>query len=370
MQTWRSMPKGMCLKSLDFATSVYSPKRGFSLVEYCRDRGISSAEPLTMELFSTYGLWAQKELVPHLEPVEVTRLAQAGDAFEIDLASGERLRARRVVMATGLAYFAYLPEVLRGLPRDLVTHTSHHREHGAFAGKDVAVLGAGQSALEAAVMLHEAGARPHVLSRCSGPTFASPPAKKRRLRHRILHPMSVLGPGRVGFFLQHVPHGFYFLPNGKRVELTRELFGPWGAWWLASRFEGKVPVSANTEVVSAAPHQSRLALRLRDRRNGTERELVVDHLVAGTGYEPDVDVIPFLDRGLASRLRRIERSPKLSPHFESSIRGLYFVGAAAAFSFGPLLRFVAGGEFAAPTVVRHLSRQRVRAVEAVLASSP
>jgi hypothetical protein len=89
----------------------------------------------------------------------------------------------------------------------------------------------------------------------------------------------------------------------------------------------------------------------------------VDHLVSGTGYEPDLDVIPFLDRALARRLRRIQRSPKLNAHFESSVNGLYFVGAAAAFSFGPLLRFVAGAEFAAPTVVRHLVRQKAPIAE-------
>jgi len=50
-------------------------------------------------------------------------------------------------------------------------------------------------------------------------------------------------------------------------------------------------------------------------------------------------------------------------NFESSLKGLSFVGAAAAFSFGPLLRFVAGAEFAAPTVARHLTRGRAQAFE-------
>jgi FAD-dependent urate hydroxylase len=366
MQTWRSMPKGMNLKSLDFATSIYSPRRGFSLIDYTEGRGLSHAEPLSMELFATYGLWAQQQLVPHLEPTTVTRLAQAGTDFEIELATGEKLRARRVVMATGLAYFAHLPEIFRGLPKELVTHTSDHTEYESFRGKDVAVLGAGQSAIEAAVMLHEAGAKAQLVTRCEGASFARPPPAKRIVRHRILHPMSVLGPSRIGFFLEHVPHGFHFLPDAKRVELTRRLYGPWGAWWIASRFEGKVRGVPSVDIVSATSKQGRLSLSLRGVGNGSVRELVVDHLVAGTGYEPNVDVIPFLDRTLARRIRRIERSPKLSASFESSVPGLYFVGAAAAFSFGPLLRFVAGAEFAAPTVVRHLARMipsRVRRAE-------
>jgi hypothetical protein len=99
-------------------------------------------------------------------------------------------------------------------------------------------------------------------------------------------------------------------------------------------------------------------LRLRDRNDKRERDLVVDHVVAGTGYDPDVDALPFLDGALASRIRRIERSPRLSANFESSVEGLYFVGAAGAFSFGPLLRFVAGAEFSAPVVARHLAKNR------------
>jgi FAD-dependent urate hydroxylase len=91
------------------------------------------------------------------------------------------------------------------------------------------------------------------------------------------------------------------------------------------------------------------------------REIVVDHVVAGTGYEPDLDTITFLDRELLGRIARIERAPRLSMNFESSVPGLYFVGAASAFSFGPIVRFVAGAGFTAPTVARHLARAGNRA---------
>lgn len=183
------------MKSLDFATNIYSPRRGFRLTDYCNQRAISSAEPVAMDLFSKYGLWAQEQLVPHLEQVEVTRLASDGSLFEVGLANGEKLSARRVVMATGLAFFSYLPEVLPGLPPDLVTHTCQ-REYGRFRDRGVAVLGAGQSALEAAVLLHEAGARQKLLSRCDGASFAPPPPPRRPLHRRVLHPVSVLGPSR------------------------------------------------------------------------------------------------------------------------------------------------------------------------------
>jgi len=359
MQTWRSMPKGMFLKSLDFATNVYTPRRGFGLIDYCRSHGLSSAEPLAMETFARYGLWAQERLVPHLDSVDVARLAQPrGSGFEIDLTNGEQLSARRVVMATGLTYFKQVPEVLRGLPKDLATHTSEHRDYEDFCGKEVVVLGAGQSALEAAVMLHEAGARPQLVVRGGGASFASPPVNPRPLRHRLLYPMSVFGPGRLNFVLERVPFGAHYLPDASRVRLTRTHLGPWGSWWLAKRFEGKVPVIARTEVVRAVARDSRLALLLRDRDRGSEREISVDHIVAGTGYEPDLARIPFLNGDLARRVTRIERAPRLSANFETSVPGLYFVGAAAAFSFGPLSRFVCGARYTASVVSRDLERDR------------
>jgi hypothetical protein len=58
---------------------------------------------------------------------------------------------------------------------------------------------------------------------------------------------------------------------------------------------------------------------------------------------------------LAAEIARVERAPNLTRHFESSVRGLYFVGPAAAFSFGPLFRFVAGADYAVPLLARRLA---------------
>jgi cation diffusion facilitator CzcD-associated flavoprotein CzcO len=360
MQTWQSMPKGMFLKSLDFATYVSTPKPGYTLIDYAEKHGLSHAEPLPAELFCSYGMWAAEQLCPHLEPIEVNRLTKPGDNFEITTATGETFEARRVVMATGLAYFARTPKIFKDLPRELVSHTAHHREFEQFRDKDVWVLGAGQSAIEAAVMLHEAGARTTVLTRGGPPIFHGHTGEKRILRHRILHPMSVFGASRTGFFLQHLPKVMYYVPDKKRIEVTRRLFGPSGAWWITHRFQGKVPTLPYQDILSATPKGDRLALRLRDTQTSTEKEVVIDKLICGTGYEPDLEVIPFFDKTLAARVARIERAPRLKEGFESSVSRLYFVGASAMFSYGPLLRFVAGTPFAAPAVAEHLLRNRDR----------
>lgn len=354
MQTWKRMHPGMGLKSPDFGTNIYTPRPGYTFIEYCAANGLSTAEPLEIARFAQYGLWAQQQLVPQVEDVPVAHVGQSPDGFELALGTGERFHARRLVVAVGLTYFARVPDELAAVPRELASHTSHHSDLSRFRGQDVAVLGAGQSALEAAALLHENGARVQLLVRGPGAYFANPPSPSRSLYQRLTYPKTVLGPGRLNWVLEHFPTAVRYLPEDQRVRLTRKHLGPWGAWWLKHRVIGKVPVQARCRVVKATPMGSRLALRLRD-ADGSERDLVVDHVICGTGYEADVDKIPFLDRELATRIRRVVRAPALSRNFESSIPGLHFVGQAASFSFGPLVRFVAGAAYAAPALSRRLA---------------
>jgi thioredoxin reductase len=120
--------------------------------------------------------------------------------------------------------------------------------------------------------------------------------------------------------------------------------------------EGKIPIYVNASVVQTTVEGE--SVRLRVHREGAEEcELIADHVIAATGYEVDVDRLPFVDPELGARIHRLDRAPRLSRHFETSVRGLYFIGLAAAASFGPLVRFVAGSRFAVSTVAAHLATQ-------------
>jgi hypothetical protein len=81
----------------------------------------------------------------------------------------------------------------------------------------------------------------------------------------------------------------------------------------------------------------------------------------------DLERLKFLNPEIRSNLKTVESSPALSPTFESSVRGLYFVGVAAANSFGPVMRFAFGAAFAARTVARTMLKSRPR--ETVSASA-
>jgi FAD-dependent urate hydroxylase len=354
MAFWRGMPRTLHLKSFAFATSIPVPAPGYSLPEYYRGRGLPDLEPCTMESFAEYGLWIQRTLVPEVEPALVTHVRKTTDGFDVSLASGPPTRARRVVVAIGLTGFAHVPKALAGLPSDYMSHTSALHDYAGFRDQSVAVIGRGASAIEAATLLHEAGARSSLLVRAPELVFHDRFDPGRSLAERIRSPNSVLGPGRKSWALEHFPRAVHFAPERRRVRFTRRYLGPAGPWWIADRFRGNVDVHLRTDVVGVQVRQGKVHLQLR--RDGADETLTVDHVIAGTGFEVDVDRIPFLDGALRTSVRRVERAPSLSRHFESSVPGLYFVGAAAAFSFGPLLRFVAGARLAAPEVARHAAR--------------
>src|SRR5437588_103549 len=83
-------------------------------------------------------------------------VARDGEGFSVELKSGARATARRVVVASGITGFAYVPPELSSLPSDRVSHTHEHTDFAEFRGSRVAVIGAGQSALETAALLREA----------------------------------------------------------------------------------------------------------------------------------------------------------------------------------------------------------------------
>jgi cation diffusion facilitator CzcD-associated flavoprotein CzcO len=360
METWRAMPDGMYLKSLGFATTIPTPGGHPTFPEYCRANGLEDYEPIEFATFAQYGMTLQRWSVPELEDVKVVELTRSGSGFVLVLDSGEQVHARRVIVAVGLTYFARLPDVLRPLPPDRLAHTWGKKDFSSFADREVVVIGGGSSALETATLLHEHGADVQVLAR--GNVYfggRTPREHERSLIERVKLPISSLGHGRENWVLQHAPGVMHHVPSSKRLPFTRKHLGPAPAWWLRPRADGTFPLHRHTQVVEA----SMVGDRVRLRAVGPDHDDAVieaDHVIAGTGYEFDVDRIAFIDRVLLGELGRHDLAPKLNRHFESSVPGLYFVGPVAAESFGPLVRFVAGAPFTVSRVSSHLARRPTR----------
>src|SRR6266702_8203912 len=95
----------------------------------------------------------------------VSSIERQDDRFLITLADGRDVESQAVVMAMGLRYYANRPDQYTGLPAGLVSHSSDHRDFSRFKGGDIVVDGGGQSAIEYAALLHEAGAAVQGVSR-------------------------------------------------------------------------------------------------------------------------------------------------------------------------------------------------------------
>jgi cation diffusion facilitator CzcD-associated flavoprotein CzcO len=254
--------------------------------------------------------------------------------------------------------------VLQDLPADRVSHSADHRDFRGYEGKEIAVVGGGQSALETAALLRENGALPVVLVRSQSlfwneyPSSSLAPIKDERpptLRERIPRPVATLGAGWRMWVYAELPMVVFALPAATRLRLVREVLGPAGAWWLRDRVEGHVTILLGHSVVGGKDDNGRVRLRVAA-LGAAESEITVDNVIAATGYRVSLDRLSFLDPQLRKRLRDLQGAPILSSHFESSVPGLYFVGLAAANSFGPVMRFVCGAGFAGRRVTAHVAR--------------
>ena len=364
IDTWaRHMPAGMLLKSDGFASSLSDPDEKGTLANYCADRGLPyhpTDLPVPLEVFVDYARDFQERFVPDLEDRQVLSVDKSGDKFTLVLDDGETLEADLVVGAMGVTHFGRIPEELSALPEKLVTHSSDHHDLSGFAGREVTVLGGGSSAVDIAVLLHEAGADTSLVARTGQLRFFSPPTGRPRGRwDKLRAPSSGLGPGWRSWLCENAPGLFRFLPGNARVTIVRRHLGPKSGWPMKARLEAGVKVTLNTHLERATEENGRVRLVLRA-TNGSKREVLTDHVIAATGYWPDVDRLRFLSDRLRSAIRTHVGMAMLNGGFETSVPGFYIVGPAAADSFGPLMRFMVGAEYVAPLVARRLARQSQR----------
>lgn len=158
----------------------------------------------------------------------VTRLDRADGRWVADVAGGERWTARHVVVATGAARRPVRPSWpgMSEYEGDLL-HSSEYRNGDPWAGRDVLVVGFGNSACELAIDLVERGARPHLSVR--SPVNVIP--------RDMLGVVPVL---QLGIAMRHVPTG---LADALAAPLVRLTVGDITATGLR-----KLPYGPNTQI--------------------------------------------------------------------------------------------------------------------------
>jgi FAD-dependent urate hydroxylase len=175
MESWlTAKPGDMILRSRWRSSHIASPADVFSLDRFERVIGRTLPDHIAIADFVEYGRWSQAEAVPELDQRLVRNVEQNDQRFKLTLDDGEATEADAVIVAAGLGRFPHRPQPFTGLPPDLVTHTADHHYLSVFRAKRVLVVGAGQSALESAALLHESGTQVEVLARAQALEFLAP----------------------------------------------------------------------------------------------------------------------------------------------------------------------------------------------------
>ncbi len=342
MEFWAAhMPEGMLLRSPWAASHIgCDPNRTFDA--FSKATGQRVPVPIPIDQFVAYGRWIQGEAIPDLDRRRIERIDKDREGFRITLQDGQQVHAGRVVIAGGIGPFAKRVPQLQGLPQELVSHASDRRDIQRFAGKRVLVIGAGQSALEGAALIHEAGGEVEIMVRAPQVHWLGWRQKIGKLGPiaKLLYSPYDIGPAGVSRIVA-VPDMVKFFPRPTQEWFRTRALRSAGARWLVDRCKN-IPIRTGRSIDSATTKGGKVCVRLND---GSTRE--VDHVYMGTGYRVDVSRYPFLPAELSKNVAQVNGFPKVGFGFESSVPGLHFLGAPSAWKFGPVMYFVCGTDFAA-----------------------
>ncbi len=354
MSFWENqMPSGMCLRSNWGASHISDPTQRLTLDEYCRQNGNHISRPIPLTRFVGYGQWYQRQAIPDLDQRRIRSVETNPVGFKITVENGETFTSRRVVVAAGISNFVSRPAEFEGVPISLASHSSEHNDLRKFKSQSVVVIGGGQSAVESAVLLKEAGIEAEVIARRKTLNWVG---LHPRLHHlgpvsQMLYSNRDVGPAGISRLVA-APRVFNKFPRWFQQRTAYRAIRPAVAGWLRPRLAG-LQITLGRKVVSAAVSGSQLRLKLDD---NTER--LVDHVLLATGFRVDVSRYPFLAPSLLRELKTTNGYPLLKRGLESSVPGLHFLGKPAAWSFGPIVGFVSGTEFASTELVHAITRQQ------------
>ena len=356
MEFWaQKMPEGMLLRSPREASNISDPTHAFTLEAYEAASGKPGSAPVPLDTFVEYGKWFRLQLGSDLDRRKVACVRPEQPGFVVSLESGAEIRFQRVVVAAGIGPFMRKPKVFEHLATELASHCYEGRSVRRFAGKRVAVIGSGQSALESAALMHEAGAEVEVIAKDPNLRWVGMNAWLHHLGpiSALLYSKYDVGPAGISRLVA-MPKIVHCIPLTLRDKIRTRAVRPAGAKWLPERLT-KAKITTGRKVTDAWSVGQEVRMKLDD---GSGRS--ADHVLMGTGYSVDISRYEFMSAELLAGIRLLQGYPVLKSGFCSSMPGLHFIGATAARSFGPLLYFVAGTEFTSRELTSHILQHRSR----------
>ena len=355
MQTGRTlMPADMQLRAAwdDMTLTTPKPGRG-DLSDWLRTTGRERVEPMQVRDFVAYVDWYRDRFVERVVPHDAARIEDRDGRFRIETAGGETWTARSLVIAVGVTPFARVPDPFREPEPGRVELAVDRTSYADLEGRSVAVVGAGQTAVEAAATALRDGAHVELLARSRLVWFADhephhPRSGLARRLYELAYPTVGYGPPPLNRLVLH-PDLFARLPAPVRDRVTRRLLRPGGSPWLRSQVEGRAAVTEGVTVDRVSRANGGLRLGLSD---GTSRS--VDLVLLAAGYRFQLDRLAYLGDEISSRIRVEGGWPVLDRNFRSTHPLVHFVGYAAEGLFGASARFVLGAPFAAARLARAL----------------
>jgi FAD-dependent urate hydroxylase len=341
MSFWRDqMPAGMYLRSgRDWTLDA---DRVHSFEAYFEDRGYAADEhdPIPISVFLDHADWFREQKKLDVEEVVVESLTKPDGDFVASLVGGGAISAEKVLAAPGVAHFAQLPDWYADVSPDRRTHTSERVTFDDLSGARVAIIGGRQSAYEWAALLCDHGAaRVDVVHRHDTPDF-------EKVSWAFVNAYVDQTEAERGWWRR--------LPAAKQQEIALEFWRVGRLTlesWLKPRLDPEVVTSRpRTSVVAVSTTGGDVRLTLSD-----GDVLVVDHVVAASGYRADLTAVPYLSEVLG-RVDVTDGFPDLSPGFETSLPGLFVTGFSATRDFGPFYGFTKGCPSAARIAVAEMLR--------------
>jgi FAD-dependent urate hydroxylase len=321
MDFWKNqMPQDMFIRTPHEFVSFSDPKDELTIQHYSEETSTELVTPLPRPIFVDYANWFAKKAGIEFTTQLITKVEHKDGHYVVTSDNGKIFTSKNVIVATGVEHYKFLPDFLKEFPTNLVTHTSGYTSFSQFKGKKVVVLGSGQSAWEAAGLLHRDGADVELVYRQSGPNYA--------------------GSRENEIALRDVGDVFFNLPLEEKKQGWGQSAGS-VAHFLKPYVEGIVPQNSGVAIDNIEQiNEDEIRITLSD---GSEK--IVNHIIAATGFHINIDKVPFFNSDLLSQVEREEeyvQFPKLNESFESSLSGLYFAGPLSSHSHGPTFRFILG----------------------------
>lgn len=330
MDFWENkMPSEMFIRTQLEYSNLSDPKNRYSLKQYQKEKDLELGFPLKRTTFVDYGKWFADKAGLEIEKDFVEKLTKNGNVFTATTETGRIILARNVVVAVGLTNSHYIPKELENFSSMFVSHTASHTEYTCFKDKSVIVVGGGQSAWEAAALLHLASANVILCYR---------------------RPSRVMAPEGMNQVQHEIASKFYYYPVEEKEKYRKMLEIPTVSNFLVPLVEGKVTQKSSISLEKVeVTNQQKLVVYF-----SSGETITADHIIVATGYRYHPKKITFLSSFHSKLLLEENGCPQVDESFQSSINGLYFAGPATSYSHGPAFRFIAGVAYTALNIVRSL----------------